>query len=61
MHDAAVSLMNDATLDVVRCESCRTPMLTYYTADRLITYACPNCIDWSASETKSDPGPLFIN
>lgn len=52
--------MNDATLDVVRCESCKTPMLTYYNADQLITYACPNCIDWSASE-KTDNGALFIN
>ncbi len=27
------------------------PMLTYYTSDELIMYVCPNCVDWSASET----------
>ena len=36
--------------DLVRCESCRTPMLTYFTTDDLIIYVCPSCIDWSATE-----------
>ena len=52
---------NEATLDVVLCDSCHTPMLTYHTADKLILYACPSCIDWSASETGKPDGPMFIN
>jgi hypothetical protein len=38
--------MADATYDVVKCESYRTPMLSYYTADRLIVYVCPSCVDF---------------
>ncbi|MGI0048079.1 MAG: hypothetical protein ACREAW_00925 [Nitrososphaera sp.] len=53
--------MADATCDVMKCESCRTLMLTYYTSDRLILYVCPNCVDWSASETRSDQGLFFVN
>jgi hypothetical protein len=53
--------MTDATFDVIRCESCCTPMLTYYTSDRLILYVCPNCVDWSASETVRGPGLFFVN
>jgi ssDNA-binding Zn-finger/Zn-ribbon topoisomerase 1 len=52
--------MADATCDVMKCESCRTPMLTYYTSDRLILYVCPNCVDWSASETQNKQ-LFFIN
>lgn len=53
--------MSDITFDVVKCESCRTSMLTYYTADNLIAYVCPSCIDWTASEEKRNPSPLFVN
>lgn len=53
--------MADATYDVVKCESCRTPMLSYYTADRLIVYVCPSCVDWSASETRAKPQMFFVN
>jgi hypothetical protein len=49
--------MTYATCDVMKCESCRTPVLTYYTSDRLILHVCPNCVDWSASETQNQPGP----
>lgn len=53
--------MSDITFDVVKCESCRTSMLTYYTADNLIAYVCPSCIDWTASEEKRNSSPLFVN
>jgi hypothetical protein len=51
----------EATLDVVKCELCHAPMLTYYTGDKLILYVCPNCVDWSFSETASKPNLFFIN
>jgi len=53
--------MADATLDVMKCESCSTPMLTYYTTDNLILYICPNCIDWTASEKQSKQNLFFVN
>ena len=53
--------MTGATSDIMRCDSCRTPMLTYYTSDRLILYVCPNCVDWSASEMTRKPGLFFVN
>ena len=53
--------MADATCDIVKCESCDTPMLSYYTADRLIVYVCPSCVDWSASEAQNKSQLFFIN
>jgi hypothetical protein len=53
--------MAEATCDVVKCESCRTPMLTRHTGDLLILYVCPNCVDWSASETQKDTKLFFVN
>jgi hypothetical protein len=51
----------NATFEVIRCESCHTPMPTYYTSDWLILYVCPNWFDWSASETVREPGLFFVN
>jgi len=51
---------SDVSCDLVKCDSCRTPMLTYYTSDKLILYVCPNCVDWSATETMTKD-LMFIN
>ena len=53
--------MTGASSDVIRCDSCSTPMLTTYTIDRLILYVCPSCVDWSASEIMGEPGLFFVN
>jgi hypothetical protein len=50
-HRVHIILMESgASYDLVKCDSCRTPMLTYFSRDKLILYVCPNCLDWSATE-----------
>jgi hypothetical protein len=39
--------MTHATLDLIKCESCSTPILNYYTSNKLVLCTSPSCVDGS--------------